>query len=283
MIRWILLLQEFNLTIKDKKWVENVVADHLSRLEFKDTVEELPIQDDFPDEHLFAISQVPWYANIVNYLVSNESPSTWSAQDKHKFLVEVRNFYWDDPYLYKYCPDQIMRHCIPDGEINSVLQFCHSLACGGHFSMKKTAAKILQSGLYWPPLFKDTNNFCHSCERCQKLGALSRRNMMPLNPILIIEIFDCWGIDFMGPFPPSFGFLHILLAVDYVSKWVEVVACWNKDNNIVVKFLRENILSRFGTPRTIISDQGTHFCNRPFEALMRRYGVLHKVANAYHL
>lgn len=67
-----------------------------------------------------------------------------------------------------------------------------------------------------------------------------------------------------------------------MSKWVEAVACRNNDNNIVVKFLRENILSRFGTPRTIISDQGTHFCNRSFEALMRRYEVLHKVANAYH-
>ena len=86
----------------------------------------------------------------------------------------------------------------------------------------------------------------------------------------------------MGPFPPSFGYLYILLAVDYVSKWVEAVACRNNDNNTVVKFVKEHILSRFGTPRAIISDQGTHFCNRSFEALMRRYGVHHKVANAYH-
>jgi len=106
--------------------------------------------------------------------------------------------------------------------------------------------------------------------------------MMPLNPILVIEIFDCWGIDFMGPFPPSYGFLYILLAVDYVSKWVEAVACRNNDNTTVVKFLKENVLSRFGTPRAIISDQGTHFCNRSFEALMRKYGVVHKVSTAYH-
>ena len=99
LIRWILLLQEFDLIIKDKKGVENVVADHLSRLEFSDPTDGTPIRDDFPDEHLFAVSQVPWYANIVNYLVSGEIPSDWSAQDKRKFLVEVRNFYWDDPYL----------------------------------------------------------------------------------------------------------------------------------------------------------------------------------------
>ena len=148
--------------------------------------------------------------------------------------------------------------------------------------MKKTTAKILQCGLYWPNLFKDTNAFCHSCERCQKLRALSHRHMMPLNPILIIEIFDCWGIDFMGPFPPSCGYLYILLAVDYVSKWVEVILCHTNDNTTVVKFLKENIFSRFGTPRAIISDQGSHFCNRSLEALLRKYGVVHKVATAYH-
>jgi hypothetical protein len=282
LIRWILLLQEFNLIIKDKKGVENVVADHLSRLIFEDNMEHLPINDEFPDEHLFALSNLPWYAYIVNYLAVGEIPKDWSTQDKRKFLVEVRNFYWDDPNLFKYCPDQIIRRCVPNDEVISVLKFCHSEACGGHFSIKKTTAKILQCGFYWPTLFKDTNNFCRSCERCQKLGAISRRNMMPLNPILVIEIFDCWGIGFMGPFPPSFGYLYILVAVDYVSKWVEAVACKNNDHRTVVKFLKEHILSRFGTPHAIISDQGTHFCNKPFEALMSKYGVIHKVATSYH-
>jgi hypothetical protein len=282
LIRWILLLQEFNLIIKDKKGVENVVADHLSRLIFEDNMEHLPINDEFPDEHLFSLSNLPWYAYIVNYLAVGEIPKDWSTQDKRKFLVEVRNFYWDDPNLFKYCPDQIIRRCVPNDEVISVLKFCHSEACGGHFSIKKTAAKILQCGFYWPTLFKDTNNFCRSCERCQKLGAISRRNMMPLNPILVIEIFDCWGIDFMGPFPPSFGYLYILVAVDYASKWVEAVACKNNDHRTVVKFLKEHILSRFGTPRAIISDQGTYFCNKPFKALMSKYGVIHKVATSYH-
>ncbi|GKV43629.1 hypothetical protein SLEP1_g50893 [Rubroshorea leprosula] len=79
---------------------------------------------------------------------------------------------------------------------------------------------------------------------CQKLGALTRRHMMPLNPILVIEIFDCWGIDFMGPFPSSFGYLCILLAVDCVSKWVEAIPCRTNDNKVVVKFFKENVLSR---------------------------------------
>ena len=71
---------------------------------------------------------------------------------------------------------------------------------------------------------------------------------MPLNPILVIEIFDCWGIDFMDPFPPSFVNLYILVVMDYVSMWVEAVACKKNDHKTVVKFLKENVLSRFGTP-----------------------------------
>ncbi|XP_052297041.1 uncharacterized protein LOC127902243 [Citrus sinensis] len=231
LIRWILLLQEFDLTIKDKKG-------------------KMPLQ--------------------------------WNAQEKKKFFVEVKKFYWDDPYLFKYCPDQIFRRCIPDNEVSSVINFCHSEACGGHFSSRKTTAKILQCGFYWPTMFKDTYEFCKSCEKCQKLGSITKRNMMPLNPILEIEIFDCWGIDFMGPFPSSFGFVYILVAVDYVSKWIEAISCRNNDSKTVIKFLRENILSRFGIPRAIISDGGKHFCNKSFESLMKKYGITHKIATPYH-
>ena len=114
------------------------------------------------------------------------------------------------------------------------------------------------------------------------MGIISHPNMMPLHPILVLEIFDVWGIDFMGTFPTSFGKLYILLAVDYVSKWVKAIATSTNDHKVVVKFLKENIFSRFGTPQTIISDNGTHFCNRSFEALLRKYSIKHKLSTPYH-
>ena len=106
--------------------------------------------------------------------------------------------------------------------------------------------------------------------------------MMSLNPILVVELFDVWEIDFMGSFPLTFGHSYILVGVDYVSKWVEAIACKHNDHKVVVKFLKENIFTRLGVPKAITSDGGTHFCNKIFNNLLARYGVKHKVATPYH-
>ena len=108
-------------------------------------------------------------------------PTHWSTQDKKKFLNEVKKFYWDDPYLFKYYPDQIFQKCIPDNEVSSVIKLCHSEACGGHFLSKKTAAKILQCGFYLPTMFKDTHAFCKTCEN---LGFISK-NKESLDNLLL--------------------------------------------------------------------------------------------------
>ena len=112
------------------------------------------------------------------------------------------------------------------------------------------------------------------------MGNISRRNEMPLQGILVVQIFYAWGIDFMGPFSSSFRNLYILLGVDYVSKWVEEIACPINDATTVVGFIQRNILSIFGVPRTIISDQGSH-ANKVFAKLMSIYGNKH-VTQAYH-
>ena len=105
---------------------------------------------------------------------------------------------------------------------------------------------------------------------------------MPLQGILVMRIFYVWGIDFMEPFPPSFGNQYILLAVDNVSKWVEAIACPINDANTIVGFIQRNILSRFKALRTIISDEGSHFAEKLFEKLMSRYEVIHVMGLAHH-
>nr|XP_017221472.1 PREDICTED: uncharacterized protein LOC108198219 [Daucus carota subsp. sativus] len=187
LIRWVLLLQEFDIEIQDRKGVENQVADHLSRMEYIDESSSMiPIKETFPDEQMFKVQLsdfTPWYADFANYLATGLMPPNLSSQQRKKFLH---------------------------------------------------------------------------------------------------DLFDVWGIDFMGPFPPSFKNEYILVAVDYVSKWVEAAVYPTNDAKVVVKFLDKHIFTRFGTPRAIISDEGTHFVNKLLFNTLAKYNVRHKVATAYH-
>ena len=285
LIRWVLLLQEFDIVIKDKKGTENVVADHLSRLESEESkrASDEEIKDTFPDELLFAfqILDTPWFADIANFISSGKLPPEFTGQQKKKLIHDSRGYIWDDPFLWKMCRDGIIRRCVPNDEIHSILHHCHGLNCGGHFGHQRTASKVLKSGFYWPSIFKDAKEFVQTCDSCQRSGNISKKDEMLQTGILEVEIFDVWGIDFMGPFPSSEGNRYILVCVDYVSKWVEAQACINNDAKTVCKFLKK-LFARFGMPRVIISDGGTHFCNKNMEVLLARYGVRHRVATPYH-
>ena len=171
---------------------------------------------------------------------------------------------------------------MPEEEMGSILHHCHDRESGGHFGATRTATKVLQSSFYCPSLFKDAYKYVLQCSQRQRTCNISRKHEMPLNYVLVCDIFNVWGIDFMGPFPKSFGNEYILVVVDYVSKWVEAAATPTTDARVIIKFLKKNIFTRFGTLRAIISDGGKHFCNNLFDKLVSKYGVTHKVATAYH-
>ncbi|CAM8910432.1 unnamed protein product [Rhodiola kirilowii] len=284
LIRWVLLLQEFDIEIRDKKGVENVVADHLSRVELYDSKWfSAPIQDSFVGEYLMsAEDDAPWYADFVNYLTCNIIPEGLSYNQKSKFLHDVSRYYWDDPFLYKLCSDGIYRTCVPKEDFNEIIACCHSSSYGGHGSASKTTSKILQSGFYWPSMFKDTYEFVKACNECQRMGNIARREEMPQKGIMEVEIFDVWGVDFMGPLPSSQGNSFILVAVDYVSKWVEVIASPSCDAKVVIKMFKRIIFPRFGVPRAVISDNGSHFKEKRFESMLKKHGIYHRCSTPYH-
>ena len=191
LIRWVLLLQEFDLEIKDKKGTENLVADHLSRLE--GASDEVQVNDDFSDEQLLANEEkrvVPWFADYVNYLVAKVIPQEFIYQQKNRFFAHLKHYYWEEPILYRHCADQVIRRCVPEDEMNSILNHCHTLPCGGHFGGQRTPAKVLQSGFYWPSLFKDAHQFVSTCDKCQRTGSISRKDEPPMHIILEVELFD---------------------------------------------------------------------------------------------
>ncbi|GJV35445.1 putative reverse transcriptase domain-containing protein [Tanacetum coccineum] len=220
-------------------------------------------------------------SNLLSELTIEVVPPNWTFKKRKRFFSQVKTYFWEEPYAFKLCADNIMRRCVAGSETLEILAHCHSGPTGGHHSANVTAKKVYESGFYWPSVFKDANEYVRRCDACQRSGNISSRNEMPQNNIQVCEVFDVWGLDFMGPFPESRGNKYILVAVDYVSKWVEAQALPTNDARVVVKFLRQ-LFARFGVPKALISDRGTHFCNSQLEKALQRYGVTHKLSTAYH-
>ena len=225
--------------------------------------------------------EYPWCADFANFLSNKIVLKGMTYQQKRKFFADVKHYFWEDPYLFRIGADQVIRRCVHGDEARNILRHCHEGPTGGHHGVAVMARKIFDAGFYWPTIFRDVQNFIRTCDACQRASNISNRNEMPQTNIQVCEIFDVWGMDFMGPFPTSRGNKYILVAVDYVSKWVEAQALPTNDARVVVKFLKK-LFSRFGTPKALISDRGTHFCNAQLRKALARYGVNHKFSTAYH-
>nr|GEX95771.1 reverse transcriptase domain-containing protein [Tanacetum cinerariifolium] len=262
LLRWVLLLQEFDITACDKKEAENIAADHLSRLENprQSVLDKTEINETFPLETLNMVffhgdSSTPWFANFANYNAGNIVVKGMSSQQKNKFFKDVKHYFWDDPFLLKICTDQVIRRCVHSQEAIDILKDFQNRPTGGHHGPNYTAKKLFDTSFIGPQSI-----------------------VMPMIWSNLVTLVN--GIDFIGPFRSSRGNKYILVAVDYLSKWVEAKALPTNDALVVCKFLK-SLFARIGTPDAIISDRGTHFCNDQFAKVMLKYGVTYGLATAY--
>jgi transposase InsO family protein len=131
-------------------------------------------------------------------------------------------------------------------------------------------------------MHEDTKRYVASYPECQRTGNISQRNAMPLRYNLQIDLFDVWGIDFMGPFKNSHRYEHILVMVDYVSKWVEAMPCRKTSMEESIAMIKNMIFPRFSTPRILISDGGIHFTGKNFKRCLSKLGIEHRVSMTYH-
>nr|GEW18066.1 reverse transcriptase domain-containing protein [Tanacetum cinerariifolium] len=177
LLRWILLLQEFNVIIRDKKGTENLTANHLSRLEnpHQDELGKKEITETFPLETLGMIafrgdSSTTWFADIANYHAGNFIVKGMSSQQKKKFFKDVNHYFWDDPYLFKICADQVIRRCVHGQEAVDILTACHNRPTMGHYDANFTAKKVFDFGFYWPTIYRDAHDLVTRCDACQRQG-----------------------------------------------------------------------------------------------------------------
>nr|GEX13980.1 reverse transcriptase domain-containing protein [Tanacetum cinerariifolium] len=260
----------------------------LLRLEnpYENVLNPKEINETFPLEMLSMVtfrgdSSASWFADFANYHAGNFILKGMTSQQKNKFFKDVKHYFWDDSFLFKICADQVIRRCVHGKEALDILVACHNRPTGGHHGANLTAKKIFDAGFFWPTIYKDAHEFVKNYDSCQRQGKISQRDEMPQNSIQICEIFDVWGIDFMVSFPYSRGNKYILVAVDYLLKWVEAKALPTNDAHVVCKFLK-SLFAKFGAPRAIISDRGTHFCNDQFAKVMLKYEVSHRLSTVYH-
>ncbi|GJX96912.1 reverse transcriptase domain-containing protein [Tanacetum coccineum] len=162
LLRWVLLLQEFDFNVIDTKGAENLTADHLSRLEnpYENVLDPKEVNEKFPLETLNMVtsrgnSSTPWFADYANYHAGNFIVKGMSSQQKNKFFKDVKHYFWDNPYLFKICADQMIRRCVTSQEAVDILTACHSGPIGGHYGANYTAKKVFDSGFYWPTIYKD--------------------------------------------------------------------------------------------------------------------------------
>ncbi|GJX37561.1 reverse transcriptase domain-containing protein [Tanacetum coccineum] len=207
---WVLLLQEFDFNVIDIKGGENLAADHLSRLEnpYENVLDPKEVIEKFPLDTLNMVtfrgdSSTPWFADYANYHARNLIVKGMPSQQKNKFFKDVKHYFWDDPYLFKICANQMIRRCVAGQEAFNILKACHSGPTGGHYGANYTAKNVFNSGFYWPTIYRDAHDLVTRCDTCQRQGKISQRDEMPQNSIQVCEIFDVWGIDFMGPFLSS--------------------------------------------------------------------------------
>ncbi|GJZ58386.1 reverse transcriptase domain-containing protein [Tanacetum coccineum] len=183
LIRWILLLQEFDIEIKDRKGTKNTAADHLSRIENDEISDDSEVDDNFPVETLMEINtkNEPWFADFTNYLVGDIIPKGMTYQQKNKLFSGLKHYFWEEPYLFKVCSDRMIRRCISGPETRTILDQCHHEPTGGHYGPNVTAKKVLDSGFYWPTIIKEAYTLVRLCEACQKTGNISKHDEMPLS------------------------------------------------------------------------------------------------------
>jgi hypothetical protein len=194
-----------------------------------------------------------------------------------KYCIIDGKLYWKDPLGF-------LLSCLVESETEKVIDEFHEGVCGGHHAWRETTYKILRVGYYWPKLFTDVNTKVRTCNPCQLFTGKQKVSALPLVPVKTEAPFQQWGLDFIGEIHPHSSAQHkwILTATDYFTKWVEAIPTRNATDAVVISFLEENILSRFGCPRKIVTDNAQAFKSMAMIRFCQKYNIVLGHSTTYY-
>jgi hypothetical protein len=295
--RWLAKIQEFDLEVKPTKLVKGQgMAKLLAESNFRalgiNNLEGYEGHGDVnePDDQI-AISRIEekfsfsdWYKDIVSYLLTLKCPSDLPPAKARtlklhavKYCISESQLYWKDPLGF-------LLVCLVESETEGVINEFHEGVCGGHHAWRETTYKILREGYYWPKLFSDVNVKVRACNPCQLFAGKQKLPALPLVPVKTEAPFQQWGLDFIGKINPHSSAQHkwILTATNYFTKWVEAIPTRKATDSVVIDFLEESILSIFGCPRKIVTDNAQAFKSMAMVSFCQKYNIILGHSTAYY-
>ena len=296
--KWVAKLIEFDIEIKPVKLVR---GQGLARLLAEENCRVLKIYEDKRGTADFQfevsanqtnsdlqvtsyIAECEWYRNIVFFLQNLSLPEGLTRTQGRALKLKSASFCIKDNLLFWKDPLGVLLRCVTKEEAVKVMTEFHDSICGGHHYWKTTAHKILRAGYYWPCVFSDVFAFVKACNKCQRFQGKGQLKSLPLKPITAVGPFQQWGLDFIGEIHPSSSNQHkwILVATDYFTKWIEAIPTRNATHKVIIDFLFNNIFSRFGCPRKLITDNAPAFNDRHLVSLCEEMGVKLAHSTSYY-
>jgi hypothetical protein len=282
--RWLLLFQEFDSKVIVKPGKLNVGPNHLSRV--TNGEEPMNLEEFFLDAQLFSVHITDdYFAYIIQYLSTCTVLQEYNTTKKKNLVVHVADYQLIAGHLYKMGADRILQRYMLEHEIPRVLAEYHEGIAGGNYARKATMQKVLHVVLWFLTIHRDSKEYCQKCDVCQRVGKPNRRDDMPLRPQVTLQEFNNWTIYFVGPINPPAkrtGSRYIITATEYLTRWVQATPVKDYSAETIAHFFFEEVITIFGCPKVLMSDQGTHFINSTINTMTEEFEVHHQKSRPYH-
>jgi hypothetical protein len=280
--KWVSKIQEYDLEIKPTKIVK---GQGLAQMLTESNQEAIQIAE---NEQVNVITSElehdEWYSEIVYYLKNFSCTDHLVDHKRRDLILKAMKYCLTEDGIGWKNHDGVIQRCVNKDEARKILKELHSGYCGGHFAACTTAHKILREGYYWPTLFSDAYQHVQSCQHCQFFTGKPKLPAQPLKPVVVEAPFQQWGLDFIGEFKDnsSNGYRWILTATDYFTKWVKSIPTKKATEEVVMNFLEDWIITRFGIPSKIAIDNAKAFSSYTLVEFCFKYGITLSHSSNYY-